>query len=190
MLRVSPSAGSATFGYVYLADAEQRHEDALTAYFDIVGREVTVLPCPDFEHFVADYNIPLRDVLFVSNLPRCIIPAGIHILASQQYEDSPCFNWLPDPPSLSSFGPSSRSANTPRGSSSQRLPSLPSRHAPTARSHPDPDGDESYPDPRAPVRHVHMGGPRSVPGGSIGGWSPLTFRGGSSMGGGALVASL
>ncbi len=41
MLRVSPSAGLATFGYVYLADTERRHEDALTAYFDSTGREVT-----------------------------------------------------------------------------------------------------------------------------------------------------
>ena len=114
MLRVSPSAGSATFGYVYLADAERRHEDALTAYFDSAGREVTVLPCPNFERFVDAYNIPLHDVLSVSDLPRYIILAGIRILASQQYKDSPRFDWLPGPPSLLSFGPSSRST---RGSS-------------------------------------------------------------------------
>ena len=58
MLRVSPSAGLATFGYVYLADAERRHEDALTVYLDSAGQEITVLPCPDFERFVVDYNIP------------------------------------------------------------------------------------------------------------------------------------
>jgi hypothetical protein len=173
MLCVSPSAGLATFGYVYLADAERRHEDALTAYFDSAGREVTVLPCPNFERFVVvDYNIPLCDVLFVSDLPRYIILVGIRILASQQYANSPRFDWLPDPPSLSSFGPSSRSTDTPHASSSQRSPSLLSRHTPTTRSRPDPDGVESYPDPRAPVRHVNMGGPRSVPGGSYGGGPP------------------
>jgi hypothetical protein len=34
MLRISPAAGSATFGYIYLAEAEWRHQDAITTYFD------------------------------------------------------------------------------------------------------------------------------------------------------------
>ena len=84
MLRVSPSAGSATFGYIYLTDAERCHKDTLTAYFDSAGREVTVLPCPDFECFVVDNTIPFRDILLVSDLPRYIIPAGIRILTSHQ----------------------------------------------------------------------------------------------------------
>ena len=124
MLRISPATGSATFGYIYLSDTEQRHEAAITAYFDSAGREVDVLPCPDFEQFVADNNLLYRDLLFVSDIPRYIIPAGLRILKAQNYDDSPCYDWLPDPPSLSSFGPSSRSPDTSQVPSSQRSRSL------------------------------------------------------------------
>jgi len=70
MLRISPAAGSATFGYIYLAEAELRHQDAITAYFDSTGRSVTVLPCPDFDSFLANTSLIYRDVLFLTNLPR------------------------------------------------------------------------------------------------------------------------
>lgn len=69
LLRISPAAGSAKFGYIYLSDTERRHEEAITAYFNSAGREVAVLPCPDFEQFIADNNLLYRDLLFVSNLP-------------------------------------------------------------------------------------------------------------------------
>ncbi len=42
ILRISPAAGSATFGYVYMAETELRHQDAIIAYFDSAGREVSV----------------------------------------------------------------------------------------------------------------------------------------------------
>ena len=194
MLRISPAAGSTKFGYIYLSNTERRHEEAITAYFDSVGREVAVLPCPDFELFIADNNLLYRDLLFVSDLPRYIIPAGIRILEAQNYDDSPRYNWLPDPPSLSNFGPSSRSSDTSRAPSSQRSRSLLSRHASAVGSRPDPDGFDSHPshhlfNPRAPFRHVSMEGNHAVPGGSYGGMSPLTFKGSGSMGGGASVAS-
>ncbi len=45
-----------------MADTEIRHQDAITAYFDSAGREVTVIPCPDFESFIAENNLVYRDV--------------------------------------------------------------------------------------------------------------------------------
>ena len=78
ILRISPAAGSAKFGYIYLSDTERRHEEAITAYFDSsAGREVAVIPCPDFEQFIADNNLLYRDFLFVSDLPRYIIPVRL-----------------------------------------------------------------------------------------------------------------
>ena len=77
ILRISPAAGSATFGYIYIADTELRHQDAITAYFDSAGREISVIPCPDFESFIVNNNLMYRDVLFITDLPRYIIPAGI-----------------------------------------------------------------------------------------------------------------
>jgi hypothetical protein len=193
MLCISPAAGSTTLGYIYLFDTEWHHEAAITAYFDSAGREVAVPPCPDFEQFIADNNLLYHDLLFVSDIPRYIIPAGLRILEAQNYNNSPRYNWLLDPPSLSSFGPSLRSPDTSHAPSSQRSRSLLSRHASTVRPCPDPDGFASHLvshhpfDPRAPVRHVRMGGHHAVPGGSYGGMSPWTFKGSGSMGGGASV---
>ena len=56
----------------------------------------------------------------------------------------------------------------------------------------DPDGFASHLshhpfNPCAPVQHIRTGGHHAVPGGSHGGMSPLTFKGSSSMGGGASV---
>jgi hypothetical protein len=98
MLRISPAASSATFGYIYLAEAELRHQDAITAYFDSAGRLVTVLPCPDFDSFLADTSLIYRDVLFLTDLPRYVIPAGIRILKANSYIASPHLAWLPPPP--------------------------------------------------------------------------------------------
>jgi hypothetical protein len=89
MLCISPANGSATFGYIYLSDAKRHHEAAITAYFDSAGREVGVLPCPDFEQFVTNNNLLYRDLLFISNIPRYIISAGLSILEAQNYDDSP-----------------------------------------------------------------------------------------------------
>ena len=80
ILRISPAAGSATFGYVYLAETEICNQDAITAYFNSAGREVSDIPCPDFESLIAANNLMYRDVLFISDLPRYIIPAGIRNL--------------------------------------------------------------------------------------------------------------
>ena len=60
-------------GYIYLSGTKRCHEEAITAYFDSAGREVAVLPCPDFEQFITDNYLLYRDLLFVSDLPRYII---------------------------------------------------------------------------------------------------------------------
>jgi len=158
MLRISPAVGSATFGYIYLADAELRQQDAITAYFESAGRSVTALPCPDFDSFLADTSLIYRDVLFLSDLPRYVIPAGIRILEANSYIASPHLAWLPPPPDLSSFQPSSRSTGTSRSSPSQHSRSLLSRHDSSVGRRPDPDGISSTFTPRAPVRHILMGG--------------------------------
>jgi hypothetical protein len=80
ILRISPAAGSATFGYIYLAETELRHEQVITAYFDSAGCEVTTIPCPNFETFIANTSLMYRNVMFISDLPWYVIPAGTRIL--------------------------------------------------------------------------------------------------------------
>ena len=180
ILRISPAAGSATLGYVYIAETELRHQDAIIAYFDSPGWEVTVFQCPDFESFIADNNLMYGDVLFISDLPRYIIPAGNRILTANDYKKSPRHDWLPEPPDLSSFGPSSKS----RTSHLQRSCSLLSRHSSPVGVRPDPEGFDPQ---SAPVRHIHMGW-KIFASGSYGGMSPLTFWSSGLVGGAASIA--
>jgi hypothetical protein len=192
ILRISPAAGSATFGYVYMAETEIRHQDAIIAYFDSAGREVAVLPCPDFESFIAANSLMYRDVMFISDLPRYVIPAGRRILEANEYNASPRHNWLPEPPDLSSFrdssDPGSSSTRRSRSSSSHQSRTLLSRQEVSyARTHrPDPEGFDSHSAHlyRAPLQNINVGG-RNVVGGSHGGMSPLTFRGSNSIVGSA-----
>jgi len=164
VLRISPAAGSATFGYVYLAETEIRNQDAITAYFDSAGREVSVIPCPDFESFIAANNLMYQDILFTSDLPRYVIPAGIRILEASEFNASPRLDWLPEPPDLSSFHASSglgSSSRRSRSSSSHQSGTLFSRQESLARPpRPDPDGFDSSSPPhyRVPVQNIHMGG--------------------------------
>jgi hypothetical protein len=70
ILSISPAAGYTTFGYIYIAENKRHHqEDAITAYFNSAGREVTVLPCPDFDTFMVDYSLLDCNVSFLTNLP-------------------------------------------------------------------------------------------------------------------------
>jgi hypothetical protein len=161
-------------------ETELRHQDAIIAYFDSAGRDVTVLQCPDFESFIADNNLMYGDVLFILDLPRYIIPEGIRILAANYNNESPRHNWLPEPPDLSNFGPSS----TSRSSHSQRSHPLLSRNKSPVAVRPDPEGfDPQF----APVQHIHMGR-RIFVGGSHGGVSPLTFHGSGSKRGASSIA--
>jgi hypothetical protein len=193
MLRISLAAGSATLGYIYLAETELHHEDTITAYFDSAGREVNVFPCPDFEIFIADNSLMYCDVMFITDLPWCIIPAGIRILEVNNYNASPQYNWLPEPPDLSSFQPSSHSTGTSKASSQHsHSHSLLSRQDSYVGLCPDPEGIDSHPshhyNPCAPVQTILMGGNPAGHSGSHGGMSPLTHRGSGSVGGGVLVA--
>jgi hypothetical protein len=175
ILRISPASGSATFAYIYLAETELRHKDAITAYFDSAGRAVTVFPCPDFETYIADNSFMYRDVMFITNLPRYVIPAGIRILKANPYNNSPHYDWLPAPPDLSSFNPSSRSAGTSQALS-QRSRSLLSRQDSYVGYRPDPEGiDPHYShhyNPRAPLLAIVIGGNPAGPIGSHGGMPP------------------
>jgi hypothetical protein len=191
ILRISPASGSATFGYIYLAETELHHKDAITAYFDSGGWVVTVFPCPDFETYIADNSLMYRNVMFITNLPRYVIPAGIRILEANWYNDSPHYDWLPAPPDLSSFNLSSHSVGTSQALS-QHSRSLLSRQDSYVGYHPDPEGIDPHSshhyNPRAPIPAIFMGGNPAGPSGSHGGMSPLTHRGSGSTGGGASVA--
>jgi hypothetical protein len=57
VLRISPAAGSATFGYIYLYKNERHQEDPITAYFNSARRDVVPIPCPDFNAFMAAYRL-------------------------------------------------------------------------------------------------------------------------------------
>ena len=161
MLHISPAAGSAIFGYIYLAEAKLRHQDTITAYFNSVGWEVTVLPCPDFDSFLANTSLMYCNVLFITNLPWYIIPASIWILEANGYIASTHLDWLPNPPNLSSFQPSSRSTVTSRPSPLQDSCSLLSRQNSFVGRCPDPDGIDPNPSyhstPRARTEHPHGG---------------------------------
>jgi hypothetical protein len=93
ILCISLATGSATFGYIYIAENKHGHqEDTITAYFDSAGQEVTILPCPDFDTFMADYSLLDCDVIFVNDLAQYIIPEGICIKQANQYNASPHHN--------------------------------------------------------------------------------------------------
>jgi hypothetical protein len=95
---ISPAEGSATIGYIYLATHERSHEEAITAYFDSAGREVSIIPCPDFETFMVDNHLSNRDIVFDMDLPCHVIPASIHIVQANRHNDSPNLDWMPPPP--------------------------------------------------------------------------------------------
>jgi hypothetical protein len=139
VLHISLAAGSATFGYIYVAETELRHKAAITAYFESAGREVTSIPCPDFETYIADNNLMYRDILFITDLPRYVIPAGIRILKAHRYNDSPHYDWLPAPPDLASFNPLSLPMGTSTSSSQQSWSLLTHQSSPASGHRPDPD---------------------------------------------------
>jgi hypothetical protein len=142
VLCVSPASGLATFGYIYLAETKLHHQNAIFAYFNSVGREISVIPCPDFDTFISNLNLMYRDIMFISDLPRYIIPAGNRILQANQYNDSPNHDWLLAPPDLSSFNLSSRSASNSQASSQWSHNLLPQRDYHT-RCRPNPNGINS-----------------------------------------------
>jgi hypothetical protein len=103
VLFISPTAGSAIFGYILIAKNKGHQEKAISAYFENAGREVTILPCPNFAKFLVDHSLQERNVSLIIDLPRYIIPAGIFILQANEYSTLPNKEWLPAPLDLSSF---------------------------------------------------------------------------------------
>ena len=81
ILRISPAEFGGRSGYIHLALEELADEYAICAYFDSVGREVTSIPCPDFEGFLLANSLRTRNVSFLSDLPEYILRMGRQILA-------------------------------------------------------------------------------------------------------------
>ncbi len=195
VLRISPAAGSATFGYIYIAEDKPRHpEDAITANFNSAGREVTVLPCPDVDTFMAKYSLLDCHMSFVNGLPQYIVPAVTCILQANQHNNPPNHDWLPAPPDGYHGGP------LPSSSSAGRLgpassPSSTFHHGGGSNSS---DYNASYHHiPRPPVppssyRHISCTPVQAFfTGGTFGShgrMSPLTQQGSGSIGGGASTA--
>jgi hypothetical protein len=120
-LRISPAAGSATFGYIFIAENKCHQQDAITAYFYSAGREVMVHPCPYFANFLTEHSLQERNVSLIMDLPCYIIPTGTRIFQAHQYDALLNQDWLPAPLDLSSLNvlsrsSSSRNENYPLGS--------------------------------------------------------------------------
>jgi hypothetical protein len=185
VLRISPAAGSTIFGYILIAENERHQENAISAFFENTGREVTVLPCPNFANFLLDHSLQERNISLIIDLPHYIIPAGIRILQANKYSALPNQEWLPAPPDLSSFNALYQHSSH---RSSLSLRPLLSRCDAHGNQHPDPDGIDSslahlsfyHLAHRALVPAISMGGNP----GSHGGFSPLTHQGSGSLGGG------
>ena len=139
ILRISPSQDGRQFGFIYLSSGERNNEEALRAYFDGAGREVTTLPCPDFKGFLLANYLCTCNVFFMSDLPDYILRLGRRNLEDNEYSSDglPDLSWLPcspseTSPSLLSRGPT-RSAFHPLNVTTRAPPSRPP-------SCPDPDG--------------------------------------------------
>jgi hypothetical protein len=103
ILCISPAAGSATFGYILVAENKRHQEGAIAIYYDSAGQEVTVLPCPNFANFLIEHSIQEHNVSLIIDLPCYIIPAGTRILQANHYSASPNQDWLPVSLDLSSL---------------------------------------------------------------------------------------
>ena len=160
ILRISPAEFGGRSGYIHLALEELADEYAICAYFDSVGREVTSIPCPDFEGFLLANSLRTRNVSFLSDLPEYILQLGRQILAanaSSKNESSddgrPDLSWLPrapsPPPSGSSSTPASRgapgSAPLPQKVTPSRPPNVTMRTRFQSSARPDPDGIDPPP---------------------------------------------
>jgi hypothetical protein len=140
ILRISPAASSAIFGYILITENECHQEKAISAYFENAGREVTILPCPNFAKFLVDHSFQERNVSLIIDLPRYIISTGILILQANKFSTLPNKGWLPAPLDLSSFNALSQHSSHRSSLSSRGLLSHRNAHG---NQHPDPDGINS-----------------------------------------------
>jgi hypothetical protein len=140
VLHISPAAGFAIFGYILIAKNERHQEKAISAYFENAGREVTILPCPNFATFLVGHSLQERNVSLIIDLPRYIIPTGIFILLANKYSALPNKEWLPAPPDLSSFNALSQHSSHHSSLSSHALLLHCNAHS---NQRPDPDSVNS-----------------------------------------------
>ncbi len=87
ILRILPANAGAMAGYIHLAYKEIIHRSAVVAYFDSTGRGVKVIPCPDFDAFLADHSLRTRHVSFLMDLPDYILESGCRILADNNHSN-------------------------------------------------------------------------------------------------------
>ena len=98
ILRISPANAGDMAGYIHLAYNEIIHRSAVVAYFDSAGREVEVIPCPDFDAFFASHSLRTRNVSFLMDLLGYILESGCRILADNDHsigDVRPDLSWLP-----------------------------------------------------------------------------------------------
>jgi hypothetical protein len=110
MLCISPSEEGGARGFIYLSSQEISDQAAIIAYFNNAGREVYVLPCQDFDEFLAFNHLQVRQISFVTDLPNYIIPMGCRIIEENDSskEVAPNLSWLSSSPSISSRSGNSR----------------------------------------------------------------------------------
>jgi hypothetical protein len=152
------------------------------AYFERAMHDILVMPCPNFEAFMAENHLSNCDIVFVLDLPRHVILAGIKIPHTNWHNDSPNLDWMPTPPNTSSFVSSRASSSCQSLHSSQFFFSL------RATSHQEGSGHcQPYPDGIRFNEVLHHSVPSTVfMGGSVasqGGISSMTINESQRMGG-------
>ncbi len=103
MLCISPSEEGGACRFIYLSSREISDQAAIIAYFNNTGREVSGLPCQDFNEFLASNHLRVHQVSFVTDLTNYIIPVGRCIIEENNPSKEVALNlsWLPSPPSIS-----------------------------------------------------------------------------------------
>jgi hypothetical protein len=76
ILQVSPKTGSSTFGYIFLDPHKHHCQEPVTVYFTSAGRDVSALPCPNFDVFLQAHLLCMRNISLVTNLPWYVILLG------------------------------------------------------------------------------------------------------------------
>jgi hypothetical protein len=163
----SPAQDGGQFRFIFLSSRERNNEDAICAYFDGAGREVTTLPCHDFERFLLANSLRTRNVSFITDLPDYILRMGRRILEDNAYSSDgvPDLSWLPRSPSktlpsLLSRGPG-RSASRPPSVTTRAHPCSPSETSPSLLTQ-GPNRSASRP-PNATMRAHNTSRPPSRP---------------------------
>ncbi len=104
ILCISPSQEVRSFGFIYLSIDKLKYQAAIIAYLDNVGREAAILPCHNFDEFLASNSLQTCQVSFINNLPAYIVFMGQYILKENAYSEEmgPDLSWLTRSPSMTS----------------------------------------------------------------------------------------